>query len=139
LQHLTSYRSGTLLRPRGAAGAQAHHARALAVKDTAFIHTDFTSSRRVLAWQRAPADNPALEVRFSDCGTPNPADLASGYRVDGWPATPPGAAWREVTQDRAVPADWVGREPNFPWEARVYVLVTSPRHPPISAVASRRR
>jgi hypothetical protein len=55
---------------------------ALAVKDTAFIHTDFTSGRRALAWQRAPADNPALEVHFSDYGTPNPTDPASGYRVD---------------------------------------------------------
>jgi 1,4-alpha-glucan branching enzyme len=96
---------------------------ALAANDTTFIHTDFTPGRRVLAWQRGPADNPVVVVaNFSDYGTPNPADPASEYRVDGWPATSPGAAWREVTQDRSVPAGWAGREPIYPWEAKVYAL-----------------
>ena len=30
--------------------------------------------------------------------------------------------WREVTQDRDVPDEWVGQEPESPWEAKVYVL-----------------
>ena len=44
------------------------------------------------------------------------------YVVPGWPATPAGEQWREVTQDRDRAAEWVGREPLFPWEAKVYAL-----------------
>jgi hypothetical protein len=29
-------------------------------------------------------------------------------------------AWREVSQNRSVPAQFVGRESLFPWEAKVY-------------------
>ena len=43
--------------------------------------------------------------------------------MPNWPATPPGRRWREVTQDRDVPREWVGREPIFPWEAKVYAAV----------------
>ena len=42
--------------------------------------------------------------------------------MPGWPATAAGRSWREVTQDRDVPPEWVGREPLFPWEAKVYAL-----------------
>jgi pullulanase len=28
--------------------------------------------------------------------------------------------WREVTQNRNVPREWVGREPLMHWEAKVY-------------------
>jgi hypothetical protein len=34
-----------------------------------------------------------------------------------------GRRWREVTQERDVPGEWAGREPLFPWEAKVYELV----------------
>jgi pullulanase len=43
--------------------------------------------------------------------------------VHNWPATPPGRHWREITQDRDVPPEWVGREPLYAWEAKVYALV----------------
>jgi hypothetical protein len=33
-----------------------------------------------------------------------------------------GRRWREITQDRGVPIEWAGREPIFPWEAKVYAL-----------------
>lgn len=46
------------------------------------------------------------------------------YRVPNWPATPPGQHWREITQERSVPQDYVGREPIFPWEAKAYTLAT---------------
>jgi glycosidase len=96
---------------------------ALARNDTAFIQSDFTPGRRVLAWQRGAADDPVVVVaNFSDYCTLDPANPASEYRVAGWPATPPGKAWREVSQDRAVPAGWAGREPIYPWEAKVYAL-----------------
>ena len=45
------------------------------------------------------------------------------YRVPSWPATPPGKRWREVTQERDVPPEWIGREPIFAWEAKVYTVV----------------
>ena len=53
---------------------------------------------------------------FASTAGGNPAE----YVVPGWPATPPGKQWREVTQDRIVPPEWIGREPIFPWEAKVY-------------------
>jgi pullulanase len=96
---------------------------ALAVNDTAFIHTDLTPGRRVFAWQRGPASDPVVVVaNFSDWQTPNPADPASEYVIAGWPAAPAGRHWHEVTQDRDIPDDWAGREPLYPWEAKVYAL-----------------
>jgi hypothetical protein len=49
-------------------------------------------------------------------------DPASAYVVPGWPATPPGKRWRAMMLDREVPAARIGREPLFPWEAKVYAL-----------------
>jgi 1,4-alpha-glucan branching enzyme len=97
---------------------------ALAVNDTDFIHLDFNDGKRVLVWQRgAPGVDPVVVVaNFSDFGT----DLAAPtpeYRVPRFPPTPPGRHWREVAQDRTVPDEWIGREPIFPWEAKVYTLV----------------
>ena len=62
-------------------------------------------------------------ANFSDWGTGDPASPAAEYRVRNWPATPPGRRWREVTQARAVPPEWVGREPLYPWEAKVYTTL----------------
>jgi pullulanase len=95
-------------------------AAALSVNDTAFIHVDFTPGRRVLAWRRGgPQHDPVVVVaNFSDWQSGQAAE----YVVHGWPATPPGRRWREVTQDRDVPPEWVGREPLFAWEAKVYAL-----------------
>lgn len=99
---------------------------ALAVNDTAFLHVDFEDGKRVLVWQRGRPESGELVVvvtNFSDWGTPNPRDPHAEYVVPNWPATPSGRRWREVTQGRDVPAAWVGREPLYPWEAKVYVLV----------------
>lgn len=98
---------------------------ALAAKDTAFIHVDFNDGKRVLAWKRGRdgVDAPVVVVaNFSDWGTADPLNPAAEYVVPGWPATPPGKRWREVTRDRQVSPDKVGREPLFPWEAKVYTL-----------------
>jgi 1,4-alpha-glucan branching enzyme len=98
---------------------------ALAVNDTAFIHVDVADGKRVLAWRRGRpgSDRPVVVVaNFSDFVT---ADASSGraeYRVNNWPETPPGRTWREITQARDVPPEWVGREPIFPWEAKVYTV-----------------
>jgi len=97
---------------------------ALASDDVAFLHADFDHGKRVMAWQRGSDDDPVVVLaNFSGFGSANVGD-GGEYRVHGWPATPPGRRWREVTQDRGVPEEWIGREPIFPWEAKVYVTVT---------------
>jgi pullulanase len=96
---------------------------ALAVNDTNFIHVDFNEGKRVVAWRRGRpgADDPVVVVaNFSDFGSWRTG--SDEYRVPNWPATPPGRRWREVTQERDVPPEWVGREAVFPWEAKVYTL-----------------
>ena len=94
---------------------------ALAVNDTQFIHVDFNQGKRVLVWQRGnKADQLVVVVaNFSDYGTPP----GSEYKVPNWPATPSGKQWKEITQERMVPSEWVGREGIFPWEAKVYALI----------------
>jgi 1,4-alpha-glucan branching enzyme len=94
---------------------------ALAVNDTQFIHVDFNQGKRVLVWQRGnKADQLVVVVaNFSDYGTPP----GSEYKVPNWPATPAGKQWKEITQERMVPSEWVGREGIFPWEAKVYALI----------------
>jgi pullulanase len=99
---------------------------ALAINDTEFIHVDFNDGKRVLVWQRGQpnTDNLAVVVaNFSDFCTADPFNSSSEYRVNNWPATPPGKRWFEVTQNRS--ADSAGREPIFPWEAKVYVLINA--------------
>jgi pullulanase len=96
----------------------------LAVNDTEFIHVDFNDGKRVLVWRRGQPSSPVVVVaNFSDFVTADPMNPASEYVVHNWPATPPGRQWREVTQDRVVPPAFVGREPIFAWEAKVYTLV----------------
>jgi pullulanase len=98
---------------------------ALAVNDTEFIHVDFEEGKRVLVWRRGRPgiDDPVVVVaNFSDFETARPFDPASEYRVPNWPTTQEGRRWREITQDRDVPAGWIGREPIFRWEAKVYAL-----------------
>ncbi len=97
---------------------------ALAVNDTDFIHVDFNDGKRVLAWKRGAAgqDPVVVVANFSDFVTQNAGSSSAEYRVANWPVTPPGRQWREVTQERMVAADFVGREPIFPWEAKVYTL-----------------
>ncbi len=95
---------------------------ALAGDETEFLHVDFTDGRRVVVWRRGAANDPVVVVaNFSDWGS-DVARPDAEYVVPGWPATPPARTWREVTQERAVPPEWVGREPLYPWEAKVYVL-----------------
>lgn len=91
---------------------------ALGVNDNDFIHTDFNDDKRVLVWTRGAAGMDPVVVLANFSGF----ESATEYVVPNWPATPAGKQWREVTQDRAVPPDWIGREPIFPWEAKVYTL-----------------
>ena len=97
---------------------------ALSVNDTDFIHVDFNNGKRVLVWRRGESGSDKQVVVVA-----NFSDFDSGragsdeYRVPNWPSTPSGRRWREVTQQRDVPSDWVGREAIFPWEAKVYALI----------------
>jgi 1,4-alpha-glucan branching enzyme len=95
-------------------------AKALAVNETQFIHADFNEGKRVVVWQRGSGEELVVVVaNFSDYGTPHVGE----YVVPNWPALPPNKQWWEVTQDRAVPKGQAGKEPLFPWEAKVYALL----------------
>jgi pullulanase len=97
---------------------------ALAASDNNVFFTDF-NGKQVMAWTRGNQGTKDLVVvlaNFSDYGSPNPLDPSSQYLVTNWPATPAGGSWREITKGRAVPLDWIGKEPIYPWEAKVYQL-----------------
>jgi len=98
---------------------------ALSVNDTDLIHLDFDDGKRVLVWKRGgPGQDPVVVVaNFSDFVTTGAGSPEAEYRVNNWPATPAGRQWREVTQQRGVAPEWVGREPLYPWEAKVYTLL----------------
>ena len=91
---------------------------ALGVNDNDFIQVDFNDNKRVLVWTRGELgmDPVVVLANFSDFASAAGTD----YVVNGWPATPPGKQWHEVTQDRIVSPDSIGKEPIFPWEAKVY-------------------
>lgn len=94
---------------------------ALGVNDTKWLHSDFTPGRRVMVWQRGDDDNPIVVVaNFSDFQTDNPFNPHSEYVVANWPRRGD-FEWREASQGRDVPQGWIGREPLFSWEAKVYV------------------
>jgi pullulanase len=99
---------------------------ALSVNDTDFIHVDLSPGRRILVWRRGTRGSRSQVVvvaNFSDFITANAGSPSAEYRVPNWPATPSGMRWREITQARDVPPEWVAREPLFAWEAKVYALV----------------
>jgi len=96
---------------------------ALGVNDTDFIHVDVKDDRRVLVWKRGGTTmTPVIVVaNFSDFSS----GPAGEYVVPTWPqGTPAGQHWVEVSQgpDRIVTPGQVGREPIFPWEAKIYTL-----------------
>lgn len=89
---------------------------ALGVNDTNVFHVDASRGGKIMAWQRGGVGTAPVVVvaNFSDDETPGPE-----YGVPNWPGQDvPG--WREVTQNRTVPAGWIGREPLYAWEAKVY-------------------
>ena len=99
---------------------------ALAVNDTEFIHVDFNEGKRVLVWRRGRPDREKIVVvvaNLSDFITSEPFSSLAEYRVHNWPRIATGRKWREITQDRDVPLEWAGREPIFPWEAKVYAEI----------------
>ncbi|KAE9363225.1 glycoside hydrolase family 13 protein [Stipitochalara longipes BDJ] len=89
---------------------------ALGDDDTDFIHVDQSRGGKIMAWKRGGQGKiPVVVVaNFTDEDTEG-----TEYVVDNWPDKEV-AGWREVTQNRDVPAEWVGREPLMHWEAKVY-------------------
>src|SRR5262249_21204532 len=84
---------------------------ALAVNDTDFVHVDFGNGKRVVVWRRGTpgSDRQVVVVaNFSDFDSGQAG--SNEYRVPNWPATPAGKRWREITQERDIPSDWVARE-----------------------------
>ncbi len=98
---------------------------ALGTNDVNFVHADFHAGKRVVVWRRGKGkDTVVVVANFSDYGTPDPISAEAEYVVANWAKTPEGMKWYEVTQGRTVLPKWVGREPIFPWEAKVYTLVS---------------
>jgi 1,4-alpha-glucan branching enzyme len=105
---------------------------ALTVNDTKFIHIDLNDGKKVVVWHRGREDSDRQVVvvaNFSDYGTPDPSNPRAEYVVPAWPAPQPGHHWREITEDRDVAEAWVGREPIFPWQAKVYALQPATARP----------
>ena len=88
---------------------------ALGVNDTEFLHVDFNDGKRVIVWVRGAGgmDPVVVLANFSDFVSVDDGATPAEYVVPGWPAAPAGKQWREVTQVRMVPPDWIGREPDF--------------------------
>lgn len=97
---------------------------ALSVDDTEFIHVDFDFGKRVIAWKRGgPGQDPVVVVaNFSDWGS-DVSQPGAEYRINNWPTSPVGKKWIEITQGYSVGNGWEGREPIYPWEAKVYAAV----------------
>ena len=91
---------------------------ALGEDDTEFFHVDASRGGKIMAWRRGQTGegrSPVVIVaNFSDENTPG-----SEYVVPNWPDRNQ-SGWREVSQQREVPAEWVAREPLLAWEAKVY-------------------
>lgn len=87
---------------------------ALGDNDTDFIHVD--RDGHIMAWKRGAPNHPPVVVvaNFSDDDTPG-----TDYVVNNWPDQDQ-AGWREITQNRDVPSNWVGREPLMHREVKVY-------------------
>ena len=103
---------------------------ALARNECSLIHVDTTDGRRIAVWQRGVGDDLVVVVaNFSDFGSDG--GLAGEYVIPAWPDVGD-KPWFEISQDaipRRVSADAVGREPLFPWQAKIYVTNPPPPAP----------
>lgn len=93
---------------------------ALGDNDTDFFHVDQSRGGKIMAWKRGREGRECVVVvaNFMDEDTPG-----DEYVVPNWPAglgREGEGGWREVTQNREVPGEWVGREKLYRWEVKVY-------------------
>ncbi|KAK4116613.1 glycoside hydrolase family 13 protein [Canariomyces notabilis] len=91
---------------------------ALGENETDFFHVSEARGGKIMAWRRGKVGDgkqPVLIVaNFS-----NESTSGSEYVIPNWPGKGE-SGWREISQGRDVPAEWFGREPLFPWEAKIY-------------------
>lgn len=91
---------------------------ALGEDDTEFFHVDQSRGGKLMAWTRGRTGDgrrPVVVVaNFTDQATPG-----DRYQVPNWPGSEK-EGWREVSQAREVPPEWVGQEPLMAWEAKIY-------------------
>ena len=92
---------------------------ALGRNECSVIHVDTSGGRRIAVWQRGAGDDLVVVVaNVSDFASDG--GLAGEYVIPAWPGAG-GSRWFEVSQNPAPrPAPAAGREPLFPWEAKVY-------------------
>jgi pullulanase len=86
--------------------------------DTQIIHVDGP----IMAWTRGTTGNAPVVVVANFGGNDT---QGSQYLVQNWPDQNIGG-WREVTQDRDVPPEWVGKEPLYHWEVKIYTYWKGP-------------
>lgn len=97
----------------------------LAINDTEFINVDFNEGKKVFVWKRGLTNSskPVIVVaNFSDWGS-NISNPLAEYKIPNWPHNLGNNNWVEITQNRIVDPNWVGREPIYPWEAKIYTLI----------------
>lgn len=89
---------------------------ALGDNNTKFIHVDASRGGKIMAWKRGGQGKipVVIAANFTDSDTEG-----AEYVVENWPDKET-SGWREVTQGRNIPAEWVGREPLMHWEVKVY-------------------
>ncbi|KAB5580244.1 putative alpha amylase, catalytic domain subfamily [Coniochaeta sp. 2T2.1] len=89
---------------------------ALGEDDTDFFHVD--QGGKIMAWRRGRTGEGRMPVvvvaNFTDRNTEG-----ERYVIPNWPSRELDG-WREVSQKREVPTEWVGREPLMAWEAKMY-------------------
>jgi len=89
---------------------------ALGSNSVSILHADPSRGGLIVAWKRGGGDTVPVVVvaNFADEDTPG-----DKYYIPNWPDRDRDD-WREVTQGRNVPQNWVGWEPLKQWEAKVY-------------------
>jgi 1,4-alpha-glucan branching enzyme len=89
---------------------------ALGEDDTDFFHVD--QGGKIMAWSRGQTGDGKMPVvvvvNFTDQNT-----VGEQYVIPNWPGQGT-HGWREVSQKREVPTEWVGKEPLMAWEAKIY-------------------
>jgi pullulanase len=87
---------------------------ALGENDTNFIHVD--QNGQIMAWTRGTSNQAPVVVVANFSSNDTPGDE---YVVQNWPNKGQ-SGWREITQNRNVPDNWVGREPLMRNEVKIY-------------------
>jgi pullulanase len=91
---------------------------ALGEDDTDFFHVDQSQGGKIMAWSRGQVgegtEPVVIVANFTDQDT-----AGEQYVIPNWPDADK-EGWREVSQARDVPGEWVGKEPLMAWEAKIY-------------------